>query len=528
MTTFSDFLERAARDGADRVAVEDDAGIVSYGQLDRRASRLAGALRAFGVRTGDRVADVQSNGARAVETIFGVARSGAIRVPINSRLIDRDIGYIVEDSEPRVVVLGASHQHLAVTLLSQVSSVRAVLCHELPDPVPAGCYAYEAALAASSAEPPGVAVGWEDYCSIRYTGGTTGRPKGVLLTHRSEVLSSFNILLDEVSLTCDDVFLHLQPLSHGGGGFVPPAILRGARNIVPSAFGAGDVLRLIEERCVTVVKLVPTMLLRLLAHSDFERRNLRTLTRVIYGASPMPVEPLRAAVRQLGPIFVQGYAQTEVPMTITCLGPEDHDLDNNPKAAQRLASAGRPVSTVRVKIIDDEGRRLPPGEIGEIAVQSPHQMACYWRNEDATRKTIVDGWVHTGDIGRMDEEGYVFILDRKGDVIITGGYNVYPREVEDVLHQHPAVVEAAAFGVEHPDWVESVHAAVVVRPQPAVTAEELMRFCSQRLSAYQRPKRIHLLSELPKNAVGKTVRREVRELVAVGGAAVQGRPGALA
>jgi acyl-CoA synthetase (AMP-forming)/AMP-acid ligase II len=515
VTTFSDFLKRAARDDAQRLAVESDDNVVSYGELDERATRLACALRALGVGKGDRVADVQPNSARAVETIFGLARSGAIRVPINARLIDAEVRFIVEDAEPRVVVLGEGHEHLAAELLDQVPSVHAALCHRLPDVVPAGCLDYETALAAADLDLPDTEVGWDDFCTIRYTGGTTGRPKGVLLTHRSEVLSSFNILLDEVALTGDDVFLHLQPLSHGGGGFVPPAVLRGAANIVPSAFSAEGVLQLIEERGVTVVKLVPTMLLRLLTHPDLAHRDLHTLKRVIYGASSMPLEPLRAAVRRFGPIFVQGYAQTEVPMTITCLGPEDHDLDNNPKAAHRLASAGRPVSTVRVKIVDDQGRRLRAGEVGEIAVQSPHQMTCYWRNESATKETIVDGWVHTGDVGRMDEDGYVFILDRKGDVIITGGYNVYPREVEDALHLHPAILEAAAFGVEHADWVESVQAAVVLRPGEHVTAELLMRFCAERLSTYKRPKQIHLLDALPKSSAGKIVRREVRELVAV-------------
>jgi acyl-CoA synthetase (AMP-forming)/AMP-acid ligase II len=513
VTTFSDFLQRAATAGAQRTAVEDDTGTMTYGELDGRASRLAHAIGTLGVERGDRVADVQLNSARAVETIFGLARSGAIRVPINARLVDHEIRYIIEDSEPRVVILGVGYEHLAAPLLAEVGSVRAVLCHQLPAALPTACDDYEAALAAADMSDPGMAVGWDDCCSIRYTGGTTGRPKGVLLTHRSEVLSSFNILLDEVDLTRDDVFLHLQPLSHGGGGFVPPAVLRGATNIVPSAFSADAVLRLIEERGVTVVKLVPTMLLRLLTHPYLARRDLHTLRRVIYGASSMPVEPLRAAVRRFGPIFVQGYAQTEVPMTITCLGPEDHDFDNNPKAARRLSSAGRPVSTVRVKIVDAEGRAVPTGDVGEIAVQSPHQMTCYWRNDAATKESVVDGWVHTGDIGRTDEDGYVYILDRKGDVIITGGYNVYPREVENVLHQHPAVLEAAAFGVEHPDWVESVHAAVVVRAGEAVDADELIRFCSGRLSTYKRPKHIHLLDALPKNAVGKIVRREVRETV---------------
>ena len=513
MTTFSDFLERGTRYGGERIAVEAEASTVTYRMLDERACRLAGALLALGAGKGERVADIQANSARAVETIFGVARSGSIRVAINSRLMDQEARFIVEDSEPAVVLLGEGHEHLAAKLLAEVPSVRAVLCHRLPADAPAGCEDYESALAGSRPESPDIAVGWEDYCSIRYTGGTTGRPKGVLLTHRAEVLSSLNILLDEVSIDREDVFLHLQPLSHGGGGFVPPAVLRGAANIVPAAFGAEDVLRLIEERGVTIVKLVPTMLLRLLAHPDFERRDLSSLRRVIYGASPMPIEPLRAAVRRLGTIFVQGYAQTEAPMTITCLGPEDHDVDNNPKAAQRLSSAGRPVTTVRVAIVDDDGKRLEPGQIGEITVQSPHQMSCYWRNEAATKRTVVDGWVRTGDVGRMDEDGYVYILDRKGDVIITGGYNVYPREVEDVLHQHPAVLEAAVFGVEHPDWVESVQAAVVVRRGNAVTAEDLMQFCSQRLSTYKRPKRVHLLDALPKSPAGKIVRRDVRQLV---------------
>lgn len=515
MTTFSDFLERAACAEGDRIAVEAVEGSVSYRSLDQRSTRLACALISLGIRKGDRVADVQSNSARAVETIFGVARSGGIRVPINARLIDREVLFIVEDSEPSIVLLGRGHEHLAKSLLEQVPSIHAVLCHELPCDPPTCCHDYERVLSESSTEPPALDVGWEDFCSIRYTGGTTGRPKGVLLTHRSEVLSSMNILLDECPIERTDVFLHLQPLSHGGGGFVPPSVLRGAVNIVPVSFEAQGVLRLIEERGVTIIKLVPTMLLRLLSHPDIERRDLRSVKRIIYGASSMPVERLRAAVRRLGPIFVQGYAQTEVPMTISCLGPEDHDIDHNPKAEGRLASAGRPFSTVRVAIMDDQGQRLPPSQVGEIIVQSPHQMSQYWRNEAATRETIVDGWVHTGDIGRMDEDGYIFILDRKGDVIITGGYNVYPREVEDVLFQHPSVLEAAAFGVEHPDWVEAVHAAVVVRSDESVTAAELLDFCSQRLSTYKRPKKVHLLDSLPKSSAGKVLRREVRQIVTV-------------
>jgi acyl-CoA synthetase (AMP-forming)/AMP-acid ligase II len=513
MPTFSDYLERTAVACGERIAVETDDALITYAELDDRASRLANALARLGVGVGDRVADVQPNGARAVETIFGVARSGAVRVPINALLHEREILHIVTDSLPRVVILGAGHGQLAARVLGECPSVQAVLCQESDD-AQAGSDDYETALAVAGSSRPRVAVGWDDFCTIRYTGGTTGRPKGVLLTHRSEVLSSFNILLDEVPLTADDVFLHLQPLSHGGGGFVPPAVMRGTRNIVPSAFDPEEVLRLVEERGVTVIKLVPTMLLRLLNHADFGRRDLSSLTHIVYGASSMPIEPLRTAVERLGPIFVQGYAQTEVPMTITCLGPADHDVRTNPKAAQRLASAGRPVSTVRVKIVDEQGRTLPPDSVGEIAVQSPHQMSGYWRNEAATAETVVDGWVHTRDMGRMDSDGYLYILDRKGDVIITGGYNVYPREVEDVLHTHPAVAEATVFGVAHPDWVESVEAAVVLRSGAAASADEINAYCSARLSAYKRPKRIHLLDALPKSSAGKIVRREVRDHVA--------------
>ena len=518
MTTFSDFLERTARSGGERVAVESDGATLTYAELDERASRLANALTGLGVGVGDRVADVQKNGPRAVETIFAVARCGGIRVPMNARLHDHEVLHIVADSEPTVVVLGSGHEHLAAQIRTRFDGVRAVLCHRLSAPAADRCHDYETALANAGAARPATAVGWDDFCSIRYTGGTTGQPKGVLLTHRSEVLSSFNILLDEVQLSAEDVFLHLQPLSHGGGGFVPPAVMRGARNVVPAEFNAAEVLRTIEEQRVSVMKLVPTMLLRLLSHPDIERRDLGSLRCVIYGASSMPVEPLRAAVERLGPVFVQGYAQTEVPMTITCLGPADHDLLNNPKAEQRLASAGRPVSTVRVKIVDDARRPVPTDTIGEIAVQSPHQMTGYWRNDAATAETLVDGWVHTRDIGRIDADGYLYILDRKGDVIITGGYNVYPREVEDVLHTHPAVAEAAVFGVEHPDWVESVEAAVVVRRGTDITADDLVAFCAPRLTAYKRPKRIHLLDVLPKSSAGKVVRREVRDLVQQPGA----------
>lgn len=517
MTTFSDFLERTAQAGGGRLAVAADDTTMTYGDLDERSSRLANALLALGVRTGDRVADIQPNSARAVETIFGLARSGAVRVPVNARLIENDAIAQIADADPVVVILGVGLEHLAAPLLATPlvpgSSLRAVLCHRPPSAPPPGCHNYEQALAAAGSSRPDVQVGWDDVCAIRYTGGTTGRPKGVVLPHRSEVLYAMNILLDTCPIQPDDVFLHLQPLSHGGGGFIPPAVLRGAVNIVESTFDPARVLQLIEERGVTLVKLVPTMLLRLLDHPDLDRRDLSSLRRIVYGASPMPLAPLRRAVERLGPVLAQGYGQTEAPMTITYLGPEDHDLDANPKALHRLASAGRPVTSVRIRIEDPDGNALGPDELGEIVVQSPHQMTGYWRNPAATAETLVNGWVRTGDIGRLDADGYLFIVDRKGDVVITGGYNVYPREVEDVLYTHPAVAEAAVFGVPHPDWVEAVTAAVVLRHGSTATAAEIAAYCAERLTAYKRPKTVRVLDALPRSSAGKIVRREVRQRV---------------
>ena len=353
----------------------------------------------------------------------------------------------------------------------------------------------------------------DDLAWLFYTSGTTGMPKGAMLTHRNLLDMTMNFYADICpGFGPDDVILHAAPLSHGSGLYALPNIAKGAANIIleSKSFDPELVYKTIQNYRVTNMFAAPTMIKLMVDSPAVGKYDHSSMKALNYGGAPMLVEDLKEAIVKLGPCLVQLFGQAESPMTITYLSHRDHVLEGTSEQTKRLASAGFQRTDVEVKILDSKDKELPPGEMGEIVTRSDLVMKGYWRNPKATADTIKNGWLHTGDMGYMDESGYLFIMDRSKDMIITGGENVYPREIEEVLVQHPAVREVAVIGIPDPKWGEAIKAVVSVVQGKSVTEEELFSFCKENIASYKKPKSVDFMDELPKNNYGKILKRELR------------------
>jgi acyl-CoA synthetase (AMP-forming)/AMP-acid ligase II len=420
-------------------------------------------------------------------------------VPVNAKLHSTELSFILEHSGARAVVFSGKTSHTVEAALASVSGIEQIDVDEGGPTSLAGIIA--------SGRPSGFVDGEvvpHDVAWMFYTSGTTGRPKGAMLSHRNLCASTMNALADVCDFQPEDVVLHVAPLSHGSGLYTLPSIARGSRNIVYSgtSFDPNDVLATIDREQVSIVAfLAPTMIHMLLGAEP--THTTPSLRRVIYGGAPIDAGLAAAAIQRFGHIFVQLYGQGEAPMTITYLRPEDH-------RGKALSSAGIVRTDVEVQIVDESGAPVTDGTEGEVCVRGDVVMLGYRNDADADAKALRAGWLHTGDIGRF-EDGYLYLVARKTDVIISGGSNIYPREIEDVLLLHPAIEEACVFGVPDPKWGESVVAAVVVSA-PVETAE-LLEHCRAHIASFKKPKHIAVVDALPKNSYGKVLRRQVREQV---------------
>jgi acyl-CoA synthetase (AMP-forming)/AMP-acid ligase II len=484
-----DLIRRAGRQFGPAPALVDGERVVSFAEFDGLTDRLGTALLARGLEPGDRVAVLLPNGIDGVVTYYALAKAGLVRVPLNARETAHELAYKIEDSQARALI--HSGQPPAGTEL-------AFAADELPG-----------LIAGADGGPCDVRRDPEATFRLAYTGGTTGKPKAVVLTSRSELAEVANFLVDLLpDLRPDSVMLHAAPITHGSGAFFLPHLVKGATNVIVPRFSAGAFLEAAQKHRATTTFMVPTMIAMLLEHPGVADAGLE-LERLCYGGAPIASSLLRRGIEVLGPVFTQLYGQAEAPLAITCLQPWEH-------TPQRLSSAGKPYTFVEVEVRDDEGRPLGPGGVGEVLTRGPHTMSRYWRRPEATAETVEpDGWLHTGDIGRWDDEGYLHLLDRRHDLIISGGFNVYPREVEDVLLSHPAVVEAAVVGLPDEKWGERVAAAVVTRTptEPA----DVLEFCAGRLAGFKRPRAVEVWPALPVSPVGKSLRREVRARMLAGG-----------
>jgi len=496
-------LTRSAYYFPERIAFVIEGQPITFYELNKRVNRLANGLLAIGLKKGDHVGLLFHNSLSYLESYLALYKAGLVWVRLNARLHPLEIRAMIEDSEAKVLIHGPEFEETIHKIDLQIPWVIS------KDKGPG--IDYEGFLEKGSPDEPKTEVTLDDLSDLWYTSGTTGTPKGIMITHRN-ILTCTLLLLSEVyDITHEDKLLTVGALSHAGSVRVLPFIIRGATNYLHSHYDPVKIFKEISSSRITDLSTVPTMLIGLMDHPDRIRYDLSSLKRITYAGAPMPVERIKEALDIFGPILDQSYGQAESIITITHLPRDEHIINNDPSREKRLASAGREYPGVRVRIIDDEDNPLEPGKIGEVVTRSDLVMRGYWKKPDKTEEALRGGWLHTGDIGYLDEEGYLYLVDRKHDKIITGGLNVYPREVEEVLSKHPSVSEVSVFGVNDPFWGEAITAAVVLREGARVTEEELIEFSKEHLAGYKRPKRIYFLNELPKNLYGKVLRKELKK-----------------
>jgi acyl-CoA synthetase (AMP-forming)/AMP-acid ligase II len=503
-------LTKAARTFPGNLAVVHGPRRLTYAQFDARVNRLANALARLGIGRGDHVALLQYNYPETLESMFACFKAGCAVVPINFRLHPNEYAFIVDHSEAKALILSGEFNDDVLAIRDRIRGAQHLIT------LAGGrgpLLEYEALLAAEPAAWTDVAAHPDDLAWLFYTSGTTGLPKGAMLTHRNLLAMTMNVYADIApGLGPADVVLHAAPLSHGSGLYALPNVAKAAAHVIleSKTFDPERVLATIEQFHVTNMFAAPTMVTRMVESPAIDRHDHRSLRACIYGGGPMLVADLKAAMRGLGPCLVQLYGQAESPMTITYLPHRDHVLDGTADQERRLASAGFARTDVEVRVVGPDGTDLPPGGIGEIATRSDLVMKGYWRNPEATAAAIRDGWLYTGDVGYLDEAGYLFILDRSKDMIISGGENIYPREVEEVIIRHPAVREVAVIGVPDPAWGEAVKALVVVKPGGVLSEQDVIAWCKEGLASYKKPRSVEFVAELPKNNYGKVLKRELR------------------
>jgi long-chain acyl-CoA synthetase len=474
----------------------------------RTAAVAAGLRSTFGLATGDRVAIFMNNRTEYLEALFGIWHAGLVAVPVNARLHREELAYILDHSGAALAVTDIDHASDVDSLLGTVASLR--------DVVVAPGERWDRL----TATPPMSLVDRrpDDSAWLFYTSGTTGRPKGATLTHRNLLMMSLSYFADIDQVAPHDSILHAAPISHGSGLYGLPHVARGALSVIPESGGAdpGQVAALLRRWPGMSFFAAPVMVKRLAGDAAIATADLANLKTIIYGGAPMYLADLEDALAVFGPRLAQIYGQGETPMTITALSKADHADRDHPLWRDRLKSVGFPRTDVEVRVVDDGDNDLPVGEIGEVVVRGDVVMTGYWNQPAATAETLRGGWLHTGDMGSFDDDGYLTLRDRSKDLIISGGMNVYPREVEEALLRHPGVRAVSVVGRPDPEWGEAVVAFVVADGDPPPTVDELDQTCLDAIARFKRPKDYRFLDALPTNNYGKVLKRELRSRLVEG------------
>lgn len=511
--TVGHLLAKAAVEHGARLAVIDSERRVTFRELNERCNRLAHGLLGFGLAKGDHVGILARNRIEFLETRFALAKAGMVTVPLNGKQKGRELAATITDGDVKAVVVEACFAGVMEEMRAVASDIRWIIVGGAR--ASGGDVPYEDVMNRGSAREPASGVGADDTDMLLYTSGTTGEPKGIVLSHLGNVTVSMNILLEVGEITPQDRILHIAPLTHGTGFFVVPWLVRGACNVLMDGLDVERVATLVAGERITTIKLVPTILLRVMAYlRERGGQGLPGVGTIIYGGSPIGREDLEEAIHMFGErVLIQLYAQSEAPITGTILRREDHVVPRDDIERRRLTSAGREWTNVVVGVRDEGGAEVSPDgvSVGEVVIGGPHVMKGYWKRPEVTAQTLRGGWVHTGDLARVDEDGYVYLVDRKREVVITGGLNVYPREVETVLSWFAPVRECAVIGVPSPVWGEEVKAVVTLKPGARATAEEVITYCKARMAGYKVPKSVEVRRELPLTVNGKVDRKRLRE-----------------
>ncbi len=516
----TEFLAITAAIVPDRPAIIFEKKKYTFGQLAERSNRVANALTKMGVTKGDRVAILQVNCNQYVETYFGVAKIGAIFVPLNFRAKQNELTHMMNNSEAKVLFAGDRYIDMVNSMKSNLTLHPKLISL---DSKVEGMDNYDEILKASSADDVVTEINDNDITILMYTAGTTGLPKGVPLRHNAFAV----YVMGNVSPVDPDVQetnILTVPLYHVAGIQAMMAAVYGGRTIaLMRQFEVNEWMETVQREKANRAMLVPTMLKRVIDHPDFKKYDLSSLKVITYGAASMPFEVIKKAIEMFpGVMFINAFGQTETASTITMLGPEDHMFtgketpEEKEKKLKRLAgSIGRPMPDVEIQIWDDSGKPLPPGpeNIGEIMARGERVMSGYWKDEAKTAKTLTkDGWLHTGDKGWMDEEGYIYLAGRGDDMIIRGGENISPEEVENVLYSHPKVADAAVIGVPDLEWGQQPRAIIVLKEGEKATEQEIIDYCKDKLAGFKRPRSVIFIDELPRTSTGKVQRKVLREI----------------
>ena len=504
--TLDDIVRRNGLRFPEKPALECGGVGLSWAELDRRVNRLANALLQAGLRYGDRVAVLLGNCSEYFEVYFACARAGLVAVPVNYRLTGPELEQIIGHAGPSLLITDGEYAGQALAIGNPPARRWCISAEAVQ-----GFQDYRSIVDTADATPVNAEA--NDTFAIFYTSGTTGLPKGALVSHRNLEMNGYNQAIADRSVP-GDINLLATPIYHMGAVFMAVTyMMLGCTHHILEKFDPGAWLALLERSRASVALLVPTMINAVVNAPGLRRYDLSSLRLIFYGGGPMPVSVLERAIDRLGCGFTQGYGLTET-LEATFLVSADHVVNGTEVQTRRLASAGREAVGAEIRIIDEAGADLGAGETGEILIKSESVSAGYWNNPEETANVIREGWFHTGDLGYLDEDRYLFVVDRKKDMVISGGVNIYSKEIESVLYRHPAVLEAAVVGLPDEEWGEIVTAVIALKPGQEVSGEELVELCKASLAGYKKPRKIFFLDELPKNPSGKILKRVLRENLA--------------
>jgi acyl-CoA synthetase (AMP-forming)/AMP-acid ligase II len=503
-----DYLDKGAMLGEDAPCLTMGTADLSYGQVQRTSHRVARALQRSGIAPGDKVAVLSSNDALAFACVFGISRAGAVWCPVNPRNEAAENRYVLDAFDCSCLIFHSAYAPMVEQMRAELPKVRQLVCL---DAALGWAPSWPQWVEGVNDDPVDIAT-VDDLAMIAGTGGTTGQPKGVMLSGRNlETMSALTLM--GYPFDGRPVYLALAPLTHAAGVLCLPVMALGGRIVIMPKPDLGEFLALVERHGVTHTFLPPTLIYMLLQHEKLASTRLDSLQCFWYGAAPISAARLEEALTAIGPVMAQLFGQTEAPMMISMMSPREHFHADGSVARERLASAGRPGPLVQVATMDSEGLLLPRGETGEIVVRSSLVMMGYYQNPEATAEAGQGGWHHTGDIGRVDADGYLFIVDRAKDMIITGGFNVYSVEVEQALMQHPDVQDGAVIGLPDDKWGERVVAVLQLRPGRTVQPEEVIAFTKARIGSVKAPKQVEIWPDLPRSKVGKVLKKDIRATV---------------
>jgi long-chain acyl-CoA synthetase len=501
-----EFLTRNSKLYAQKPALICNQQSLTYNELIERTFRLGNSLISLGLTRGDRVAFLDYNSIYYAEFHLGAPMAGLIAVPLNFRLVGRELKFIINDASCTALFYSSPFTPIVEEIRKELPSVKYFISLS---GTRAGDIEYEELL--SSARPESLPPCYEDDSThILYTSGTTGFPKGAVLSYRN-MLTAIRGMIVEEQIVPENKVLHVVPFFHVAGAQPLLAFLyRGCTGTILPQFDSELVMEIIQRERISNILLVPSMINTILNHPKLPHYDLSSLSTITYAAAAMPKELLRKGLQKFGQVFFQIYGITEASM-VTALRRCEHEILNEDGEYRYLGSCGREIIDVQVRVIDDNGNDIMPGKIGEIIVKGDNVMQGYWQQPEETTKFIKDSWFYTGDLGTLDEDGYLFLLDRKKDMIISGGENIYPAEIENVLYLMPEILEAAVIGVPDEKWGETVKAAVVFKEGKSLSQREIIEFCKKNLASYKKPTSVEFVQELPKNPAGKVLKKILRE-----------------